>query len=231
MIHSMPTKKIKEISFFALIGILITSCGSYQQASYYDNDGIYSSSNKQVTTNNKQAVVKKTDNTYANYFGEKANEYNDILENEIFTDVDSYYSNQLNDSTDVALQTDYINQNNNYNGTAGWGENPTNVSINIHDNWGWNNAGFFNNWGWGNAGFYNNWGYGGYGWNRFYSPWRNRGFYNNWGYGYGFNYGWGGYNSFYCPPLDMDMDIEIMPIIMEDVDIADIIETHIPEPL
>jgi len=30
---------------------------------------------------------------------------------------------------------------------------------------------------------------------------------------------------------DMDMDIEIMPIIMEDVDIADIIETHIPEPL
>ncbi|WP_169309925.1 hypothetical protein [Cellulophaga lytica] len=43
MIHSQSIQKIKKVAFGIVVGSLIVSCGSYQEASYYDNDGIYSS--------------------------------------------------------------------------------------------------------------------------------------------------------------------------------------------
>ena len=60
----------KRLSIYALFGFLtifISSCGSYQNSSYYDNDGVYGNSQsnrKEVTTNNSQS------NKYQEYFSD-----------------------------------------------------------------------------------------------------------------------------------------------------------------
>ena len=180
------------------LALFVASCGSYQQSSYYDNDGIYSDSAPRTVERRPQQNINTQRNsesdTYSDYFGEKANQYDEILDSEIFTDVDSYATNENSGNVQQGQLTDYYSNENDYQGYGGWGDNATNVSINIYDN-GWNNWGYggfgfgWNNWGWNNWGYgygWNNWGYGGfgYGWN---NPWRwNR--WNNWGYG-GFGYG------------------------------------------
>ncbi|MFT6995179.1 MAG: hypothetical protein ACJA1P_001920, partial [Maribacter sp.] len=42
MIYSLPLNKLRNIGILSIIALVGSSCGSYQQASYYDNDGIYS---------------------------------------------------------------------------------------------------------------------------------------------------------------------------------------------
>ena len=200
MIHSLPLSRIRTATLLAISGILGVSCGSYQQASYYDNDGIYESENVRVVERAPQQVQKKKEHDpYSDYFGQKADEYGEILDSEVFTDVDSYSSETEYDSIPQKGDlTDYYQPENDYEGYGGWGDNATDVSINIYDN-GWNNWGYGGGFGWGsnNPWLWNNWGYGGYngwGWN---NPWRwNR--WNNWGYGgyYGLGYGWGGYYGY-----------------------------------
>jgi len=202
MIQSLHLQKIRTAALFAVVGLLVVSCGSYQQASYYDTDGIYGANEPRVTVERAprqtpQVKQKKGDNTYTDYFGQKADQYGEILEGEIFTDVDSYSSGVENDSISEVDLTEYYTSDNDYAGNGGWGDNPTSVNINIYDNgwnnWGWGGAGF--GWGWNdpwlwNGGWgWNNWGYGGYGWgwNR-WNRWNRWGWggWNNWGYG-----GWG----------------------------------------
>jgi hypothetical protein len=53
------SKKMSIYSLFGLIMITTISCGSYQNKSYYDNDGIYGSNERkpverQYTTNTQQ---------------------------------------------------------------------------------------------------------------------------------------------------------------------------------
>ena len=120
--------------------LVVSSCGSYQQASYYEDDGIYSSGNEVVRVEKKSPQAVRVENTesdiYGDYFGQKADEYGEILEDEIFTDVDSYSSNGAIDSTAVGAQSDYFDINSNtYRGNAAWGDNPSNVTINVYDNW------------------------------------------------------------------------------------------------
>ena len=139
--------------YVALFGLLIpitTSCGSYQNVSYYDNDGIYND----TQTSRQRTVANETPNKYQEYF----KSLNDELKNEVITDVDNYSSFQ--DST-VVTTTSNENINRTY---SGWGSNSSeNVTIIYNDNsWGWNNWGW-NNWGYG--GWYgNNWG-NNWGWN------------------------------------------------------------------
>jgi len=221
---------IKSITFL-LVAVLVTSCGSYQQASYYEDDGIYSSGNRVVQVEKKSPEAIRAqqveDNIYGEYFGQKADQYGDILDNEVFTDIDDYYSGVENDSIAIGEQTDYFATNNTYEGNEGWGDNPTNVSINVYDNgwgwggfndpwlwngglgfgWGWNNWGWNRPWGW-NAGF--GWGWGGLGWNNWGWGWNrpwgwNAGFgwggfgWNNWGRGfYGNGFNRGFYNNNYA---------------------------------
>ena len=176
-----------KLSIYSIVGLLTlmaTSCGSYQNKSYYDRDGIYGGESEKVaqtSVNDGQAKATES-NKYTEYF----NSLRDDQQDEVFTDVESYSSYK------DTLATQDRNQ------SAAWGSNPSNVTVNIYDNnWGWNNAAWnsWNGWGWNNWGMgWNNWGwnswYGpnwGWGWNSWYGPgwgWNNWGW-NNW-YGNGF---------------------------------------------
>ncbi len=201
-----PTNS-RYTAFAGLIGLLMASCGSYQQASYYDNDGIYSSGSeygvvtRQEQAPRRQAEQKKSD-FYENYFGERAQELGQVLDSEVFTDIDSYRSS---DSLGVARDSmlgdpnDYLAYDNDYQGYGGWGDQGGNVTVNVYgNNWGWNNWGWYDPWygnGW-YGGWYSPWAYSyGWGWNR---PWGWNGWgwgWNTWyGYGYAYGYpyyGWG----------------------------------------
>ena len=187
--------KLKPIYFVALLTCFgLTSCGSYQYVS--SNDGIYDEE-PETKVIEIEEVIETGDNSsnyYSNYFRESGTE-NEVLadENEVFTDVDSYTSS--ND--------EQINNN------TGWGENSSNININVYEtgwgnNWGWNASPYFrrsvwNHWNWNSP--YQNWNFA---YNTGWNNWGfNRGFYGGWnspffgnGFGYGNNY-YNGYNSYY----------------------------------
>ena len=178
---------LKKCGFFFIgfVAIITTSCGSYQNVSYYDNDGIYSSSatkKEPVSKSSNQNSTAKSEE-YAQQFRAMQDEYT------YFTDVDSYQSNVSQDTIVTVYNTAYTDQN-----YAGWGNNASSVTINYYDNGGWNNWyspywGYTNmGWGW-NSWYGPNWGWG---WNSWNGP--NWGWgWNNWnGYGY-YGQGWGGY--------------------------------------
>ena len=163
----------QKLSIYSLFGffIILSSCGSYQNSSYYETDGIYGSSEKKITE--PTVIQDSPNNKYKEYFSSLNKEYE---ESEIFTNVDNYNSSP-NDSI--------VNNERNYNTeNASWGSNPQSVTINVYDNnWGYNN---WNNYWYGNYWGYNNW-YGpswGFGWNSWYGP--------NWGWGLGWNNWYGG---------------------------------------
>lgn len=155
-----------------IVSIGITSCGSFKNSSYTDNDGIYSStSNRETTLDKNQTYTQvKPTNAYAEKFKQMQS---DLEETEYFTDVDSYASNQQ-------VDTVYVVENS----YAGWGNNSTNANVTYYNN-GWNNGYYGNGW--------NNWGYG---YNSWYGPGWNNGFYYGNTWGLGFNYGW---NNWYSP--------------------------------
>ena len=133
------TKKLSIYIIFGLTTMLLLSCGSTKNTSYYDNDGIYSS-----TPKNSQNDDVNTNNKYKEYFS-SLNQENQ----EVFTNVENYST--VNDTVNKNATVE-ANSNN------GWGSNhnPTTVIV-YENNWG----GGWNNWGW------NNW-YGpnfGWGWN------------------------------------------------------------------
>jgi len=164
--------------FLALVGLLfgLTSCGSYQyvgengQGSYqrYETGVEYAQETPQVASNSSY---------YQNYFKEKSLEYESYeQEDEIFTDVDSYEGsyNAENDSLNVE-----------YASYGGWGQNSSEISINVYPSYNWYRPWYaygygYYSWGWGYG-----WGYPNYGWGYPY-------------YGGGY-YAWG-YPSYYCPP-------------------------------
>lgn len=188
MIHSLPHSEYSVKGLALLAGLLVVSCGSYQQASYYPNDGIYADDTGRVTVEHypqtqQRAAAKDDDNVYGNYFGQKAEEYGEILDSEVFTDVDSYSAATAQDSLNLDAESDYYyDPNNTYQGYGGWGDNASSVTVNVYDGWGWGGYGYGLGYPW--IGYY---GYG------FYNPWRYYGGY--WGYPgyYGYGWGWGGY--------------------------------------
>ena len=154
--------KIKQLYFPTLIIILIglTSCGTYQGA-YSDDDGIYATRDRNVTT-----VVNS--NQDDNYFAQKLQEYQNIDNSDLITDVDDY---SYQDQNAV-----YESNNSNY-GNSPWGYS-NDVSVNIYSNSGF---GFYG------SPFYNNYWHTGY----------NYPYYNNWGFRNQWFNGYYGYNSFY----------------------------------
>ena len=66
-----------------LVAFLAASCGSYQQASYYDNDGIYNDTSFSLCKKGKRkkrSMLRKRDAVdYEGYFARKAREYDDLL--------------------------------------------------------------------------------------------------------------------------------------------------------
>jgi hypothetical protein len=144
--------KIKQLNFSALIIILIgfTSCGTYQSA-YSDDDGIY-------TTRDRNVSSDTNSNQDDNYFAQKLEEYQNIDNGDLITDVDGY---SYQDQNGV-----YESNDSNYENSP-WGYS-NDVTININSNRGfgsfvnpfWNNG--FNNWGFNNWGV-NNWGFNNWG--------------------------------------------------------------------
>jgi len=218
MIHSLPHSKYVRVFLMVPLGLFLVSCGSYQQASYYDNDGIYTDDNPARTTEQRypqtqRRVVPEDNNVYGNYFGQKADEYEQILESEIFTDIDSYTGVEQDSLNPEEEPEYYYDPNNTYQGYAGWGDNATSVTVNVYDNWGWGGLGFglgypwyYNSyWGWGNPWHYSHgywgwnslaWGWGGYYWGGYYGyPYYGHGYYGYpyYRYGRGGYYGYGGY--------------------------------------
>ncbi len=169
-------KHIKKIRFLltsAVAGVLLVSCGSYQQASYYDSDGIYGDATDYSYSErpqNNRAAQSSSSSNYEAYFARQSEQFEQITSNDyIFTDIDSYSSNEVNDSTDIVAD----NYNYNYQGGyPGWGDNPQSTSVNIYNN----------SWGWGN--------WYGAGWGGWYGPGWGMGWYDPyWGAGWGGWYG------------------------------------------
>lgn len=184
---------------FAPALLVLASCSSYQYSGY-EADGIYGESRpgiwEQREQPQKQEVKPNNNNTYyKNLFAQQSEMYGEILEGDIFTDVDSYsstphYDNYMQDDQDgdgVAYSGGY----------APWGNDPDSYTINIYNN------GFYNPWYYGYGYGYGYYGYGyGYpyyrGWYHPYSPYWG-GYYSPIAYGYGpywsigFNFGYGGY--------------------------------------
>ncbi|GLB53847.1 hypothetical protein NBRC110019_28880 [Neptunitalea chrysea] len=200
MMMTITTHIKKENIFILFLGLTITtlmvSCGSFQSSSYYDTDGIYSSSNVNY---NEVAVTEAPDDTqyssvdaYRAYISELASEEIPNDSTPYFTDIDAYYSNDsVVDSTEVATNINYEYADNGY---AGWGQNTSDVNVNVYSTpyygygfgfgynyygWGWNNPYYWN------AGWYNPYWYGGFGFPNYAYGW---GGYHGWN-----NYGWNGY--------------------------------------
>ena len=130
-------------SLYIILGffsILATSCGSYQNTSYYDRDGIYGSSeHENKSTSSSQNYSQN--NQYKDYFSSLQDNEE---QSETFTDVENYSSNNYSDE----------NNNQAYNDSySNWGNTADNVNVNFYgNNWGWSNY-----WGWNLGWGWNSW--------------------------------------------------------------------------
>lgn len=181
------------VSISLILSLFLVSCGSFESVSYHD--GVYGErsniNDRPVEQANEQQAPATYQNDSGSYyqalFAQKAADYGAInsQQDSIFTNVENYSTQSYDQSN-----PDYTS---NYGGGYGaWGENPSQVNINIIDNgFGW--GGGFGPWGLG----FNNFGFGGFGFNGFgFGGFGPCGFgFNNFGYGgFGFNnFGCGGF--------------------------------------
>ena len=165
-----------KIALAMILPLGLFSCGSYQYAS--DNDGIYSSSEEVVYVEEVEQNTQADNSYYQNYFKEKRMEYDAMKEeSEIFTDVDSYSSENFKEQDSL---------DNSYVGYGSWGADSNETVINVYNN----------DW------YSPYWGYYGWNWNFYWGSWYYP--YYGWGYPY-YGYSWGypyygwGY-PYYCSP-------------------------------
>ena len=130
------TKKAFLKSIVGLLGLTAISCGSYQNKSYYDNDGIYGGEKQKPAKENTEQSPKtvEANNKYKDYFGSNANNYS-TEQTEVLTDVENYSSDNNNQ-----------NENSNSESYSSWENSSDHITINVYDNyWGNNNYGYWNN--------------------------------------------------------------------------------------
>ncbi|SFN88390.1 hypothetical protein SAMN04487989_105181 [Bizionia echini] len=169
------TEKITTLATFSSL-LLVTACGTYQQVD--DSDGIYSSTSSSVEQETYVEANNASSTYYENYFKEKSSELELYSENEVFTDVDDYEGDYVeNDSLEVERES-----------YAGWGQETSNVSINVYGGVGFYDPfyspfyyGYSPFWyGYGYYPYYGGFGFGyGYGYPGLYNPWYGGGFYGN----------------------------------------------------
>ena len=185
-INNYIRARVIHLSLIGIIFFSLSSCIIYRDATTHEDDGIYDSSEpkREVAVRNEVEEQDTNSKAYQDYFKREADRYEEITEDDIFTDVDS-----LGYGDDEYYDEEYID------GNSPW-EYTDNVSVNFNFGWGgfyrpWYNYGFYNS-------FYNPYyGYGGY-----YNPFYYNSFY--WPYVgydalyYGYGYGYGGfYNPYY----------------------------------
>ena len=108
-------------SFLVMLPLLLASCGSYY--TYYD-DGIYGERPsvryvEVVEHRPAQQTIVVRENKYSNYFRDKAQQFTPDDNYTVFTDVDNYSSNTYTENGRQAY--------------GGWGDNPSQVTVNIYD--------------------------------------------------------------------------------------------------
>jgi len=201
--------------FLPAIILSLGACSSYQYSGY-ETDGIYGESRPGIweQAENEQTQVKPNNenNYYKNMFAQQSEMVGELLESDVFTDVDSYSSNDGYDNySEVGGDVAYVG------GNSPWGNDPDTYTVNIINRglgfgfgrplgWGYGfgfgfryGGNFYNPY-WGprffnhmifnpypfHPEFYNvPFGAGVYGYNfGFGNPWFNNGFYNRYGYGY-----------------------------------------------
>jgi hypothetical protein len=73
------TSSFRSLGLLITVSLFLTSCGSFTQASFYAQDGIYSNSNGAVrnvaTTEKAVQVVNDNPNEFGSYFSDRANTY------------------------------------------------------------------------------------------------------------------------------------------------------------
>ena len=182
-----------KISIIGVLSLFIglTSCGSYQYASY-DTDGIYGEpeQNVEYTVKNveyENQKVKETENSayYKNYFKEKVTELDNMEGDIIFTDIDSYQGA-------YGIENDSLEYQENY---AGWGYSD-NITVNIYNREPLYSSFWYPHYGW-----YNNWnfgfGYYDYWYSPFYVGWNRPFWHSYYGFGYPYYYGYPYYGGYY----------------------------------
>ena len=186
------TSSFRSLGLLITASLFLTSCGSFTQASFYAQDGIYSNSNGAVrnvaTTEKAVQVVNDNPNEFGSYFSDRANTYASLLEEDNFTSADQYsssdqyYDDQYSDQNGQTYraQNNQVSSGQN-NAQAGWGSSPSVVTIQVHNN-PWFDQ-FY-----GRGPFFGNMAIGPMAMNGFgFRPWRNWRF-NRWGWG---NNAWG----------------------------------------
>lgn len=155
----------KKATLYSLVGflsVLVTSCGTYQNSSYYDTDGIYGNS-----PNEPQIV---SSNQYKNYF-KSLQENNEVVNDSVIklpsqgyteTNVVNVYNDPWNMSFGMGwgMGIGWGYPGWGWGGAFGWGDPFFGFGWG-YPGWGWGYPG----WGWGNPG----WGYPAYGYNNNYS--------------------------------------------------------------
>jgi hypothetical protein len=205
---------LKNIVTLGMSTMVILSCGSFQGASYFESDGIYTSHNEIRQIPNATAQQSSKSDYYSSYFKNAADGYLDVADDDLyFTDSEGYTSDYAAENTSVWVQNSQIP----------WGGQTTQTEIIFMDTrpnyWGLSGFAFMNSPFWNS--YYANpyrFGYGPYA--SFYNPYRNRffgynsywdfydPFYSPFGYagfyggfyggysGYGWNFGYAGYNPY-----------------------------------
>jgi len=188
--------------------LTLVSCGSYQYSGY-EADGIYGESRPGIWEQQEQEITEVKPNNenayYKNLFAQQSEMVGEVLESDVFTDVDSYSSNDgYENYSEVGGDVAYVG------GNAPWGEDPDSYTINIINNGFY--PGFYSPWrygygygrGYGHP-YYGGWydpywpgGWGGFGPYGYAGGW-NIGFGFGHGFGYGFGRGYGGYYNPYYP--------------------------------
>jgi len=166
-----------------LTSILLASCGTYQAATYED-DGIYSSDQRTIASN-ETVVVKNNANAkyYEEYFGKTVTDYGEIVDDEVFTDVDNYSSqNVVTQDAEVAVES-----------YSAWEDADDNITINVYNTRPyyysyWRPYNYWNDY------YYNGWSFCGplWGWSNNY--YWHHGYYGNYGY-YGNPYYYNNYGN------------------------------------
>ncbi|AOW10963.1 hypothetical protein [Flavobacterium gilvum] len=161
---TLITRKRPLYFLLGFLGLAVTSCGSYQNSSYYDNDGVYNTNGEKVVIKDNQQNSSSVQ--YKQYFNSLQNTSGNS--DEIFTDVNSYGSN-------YNVGNDSIQAPSTATGYASWGSNPDSTTVVVYSDPFW-------------YGGYYGWGYPYYGYGYPYYGW---GYYPGWGYpGWGYP-GWG----------------------------------------
>src|SRR6187402_887290 len=162
--NALITRKTYLYFFIGFLSLGVSSCGSYQNSSYNDNDGVYSANGEKVATKDNQQNSASIQ--YKQYFSSLQSTSGS---DEIFTDVNSYGSDYVENDSIQSPSTGY----------ASWGSSPQETTVVVYPDTYWS------------VGF--GWGYPYYGYGYPYYPYYGWGYYPWYGYP---GYGWGGYPGY-----------------------------------